>query len=60
MVSYCIPSKMPLITLEEEIDLTAVHADLVNIEERIVQATSKHNEFLKELGLPPLPIANEG
>ena len=47
-------------TAEEEIDLTAVHADLVNLEERIVQATSKHNEFLKELGLPPLPIANEG
>ncbi len=47
-------------TAEEEMDLTAVHADLVNIEERIVQATSKHNEFLKELGLPPLPIANEG
>ncbi|NMW19837.1 MAG: hypothetical protein HKK66_12660 [Chlorobiaceae bacterium] len=49
-----------MITLEEEIDLTAVHADLVNLEERIVQATSKHNEFLKELGLPPLPLANEG
>jgi len=60
MGSYCIPCKMLLITLEEEIDLTAVHADLVNLEERIVQATSKHNEFLKELGLPPLPLANEG
>ena len=47
-------------TAEEEIDLIAVHTHLVNIEERIVQATSKHNEFLKELGLPPLPIANEG
>ena len=45
-------------TAEEEIDLTAVHADLVNLEERIVQATSKHNEFLKELGLPPLPVGN--
>ena len=43
-------------TAEEEIDLTAVHADLVNIEERIVNATNKHNQFLKELGLPPLPI----
>jgi len=47
-------------TAEEEIDLIAVHTDLVNIEERIVKATSKHNEFLKELGLPPLPLANEG
>ena len=45
---------------EEEIDLIAVHTDLVNIEERIVKATSKHNEFLKELGLPPLPLTNEG
>ena len=47
-------------TAEEEIDLIAVHTDLVNIEERIVKATNKHNEFLKELGLSPLPLANEG
>ena len=45
-------------TAEEEIDLTAVHADLLNIEERIVKANNKHNEFLKELGLPSLPIGN--
>jgi type I restriction enzyme M protein len=43
-------------TAEKEIDLTALHADLVNIEERIVKSTNKHNEFLKELGLPPLPV----
>ncbi len=43
-------------TAEEEIDLTALHADLVNLEERIVNATNKHNEFLKELGLAPLPV----
>ena len=47
-------------TAEEEIDLTAVHTDLVNIEERIVQATNKHNEFLKELGLALLPLAKQG
>ncbi|NTW87931.1 MAG: type I restriction-modification system subunit M [Desulfobulbaceae bacterium] len=45
-------------TAEEEIDLTAVHADLVNLEERIVKATNKHNEFLKELGLAPLPLGS--
>ncbi|MEI7788669.1 MAG: type I restriction-modification system subunit M [Chlorobiaceae bacterium] len=47
-------------TAEEKIDLTAVHTDLVNIEERIVQATNKHNEFLKELGLALLPLAKQG
>jgi len=40
---------------EEEIDLDAVHRDLVAIEEEIRAATAKHNEFLKELGLPLLP-----
>jgi type I restriction enzyme M protein len=42
---------------EEEIDLKAVHADLVNLEEKISDATMKHNEFLQELGLPVLPLA---
>ena len=46
-------------TAEEEIDLTALHADLVNLEERIVNATNKHNEFLKELGLDPLPVGKQ-
>lgn len=41
---------------EEEVDLAAVHADLVEIEKRIGEATKKHNEFLKELGLPTLPF----
>jgi type I restriction enzyme M protein len=40
---------------EEEIDLTANHAKLMNIEKEIQSATAKHNEFLKELGLPLLP-----
>ncbi len=40
---------------EEEIDLAATHAELVEIEKTIRTATAKHNEFLKELGLPPLP-----
>lgn len=40
---------------EEEIDLKAVHSDLVNIEKKITESTNKHNEFLKELGLPLLP-----
>ena len=40
---------------EPEIDLAANHAKLVEIESTIVRATAKHNEFLKELGLPPLP-----
>jgi type I restriction enzyme M protein len=40
---------------EEEIDLKAVHTELVLLEEQINEATEKHNGFLKELGLPPLP-----
>jgi len=40
---------------EEEIDLEATHARLVQIENAILAATAKHNEFLKELGIPPLP-----
>jgi type I restriction enzyme M protein len=40
---------------EEEIDLAAVHADLVAAEGKIAEATRKHNEYLKELGLDPLP-----
>jgi len=43
---------------EAEIDLPATHAKLVEIENSIQTATSKHNEFLKELGLPPLPSAD--
>jgi hypothetical protein len=27
--------------------------------ERIVNATNKHNEFLHELGLAPLPLVNQ-
>jgi type I restriction enzyme M protein len=40
---------------EEEIDLGAVNAELVSLEKKIEAATKKHNEFLKELGLPLLP-----
>lgn len=40
---------------EEDIDLAAVHRDLVDIEDRIAKATSAHNVFLAELGLPLLP-----
>ncbi len=40
---------------EQEIDLAKVHAELVAADIKIKAATAKHNEFLKELGLPPLP-----
>jgi type I restriction enzyme M protein len=41
---------------EVEIDLRATQAGLVGAERDIVAATAKHNVFLKELGLPPLPV----
>jgi type I restriction enzyme M protein len=40
---------------EAEVDLAGTHAELVRIEDDICKATAKHNEFLKELGLPLLP-----
>ncbi len=40
---------------EKEVDLRAVNAELRALEQNIVTATKKHNEFLKELGLPLLP-----
>jgi len=40
---------------EVEVDLQATNAELVRIHETLLSATAKHNEFLKELGLPPLP-----
>ncbi len=45
---------------EEEIDLAATHQALVEIEKRIGEATNKHSGFLKELGLPPIPLAKSG
>jgi type I restriction enzyme M protein len=41
---------------ETEVDLAAVQASLVAIDERVKQATALHNGFLRELGLPPLPV----
>jgi type I restriction enzyme M protein len=42
---------------EVEIDLGTTHQQLMQIETTIQAATRKHNEFLKELGLPLLPGA---
>jgi type I restriction enzyme M protein len=42
--------------VEPEIDLAAVHRELVRIEQDIQRATATHNEYLKELGLAPLPM----
>ena len=39
---------------EEQIDLLEVNKQLQAIEKEIKQARDRHNEFLKELGLPPI------
>lgn len=39
---------------EQEVDLAAVHAQLVEVEKRITSAAKTHNQFLKKLGLPTL------
>ena len=44
---------------EEIIDIHKVNTELVDLEKNIVNATNKHNEYLKELGLPPLPLTSQ-
>jgi type I restriction enzyme M protein len=44
---------------EVAIDLSATHKELVEIEKRIRESTAKHNAFLKELGLFPLPASDK-
>lgn len=43
-------------TAETEIDLAATHDELVVIDQKIQAATLRHNEFLRELALAPLPV----
>ena len=42
-------------TAEEEIDLQAVNATLVDVQQQVTRTTQTHNQFLQELGLPLLP-----
>ncbi len=39
---------------EPEIDLAAVHTQLLDIEKRVTDAADTHNQYLKELDLPPI------
>jgi type I restriction enzyme M protein len=39
---------------EEIIDLKKVNANLMDIEKKAKDAANRHNQFLKELGLPPI------
>jgi type I restriction enzyme M protein len=39
---------------EEIIDLKAVNEKLIDIEKKAKEAADRHNQFLKELGLPPI------
>ncbi len=39
---------------EVQINLSAVHKELIEIERQTQESTAKYNVFLKELGLPPL------
>lgn len=39
---------------DEIIDLKAVNNELINIENKAAEAANKHNQYLKELGLPPI------
>jgi type I restriction enzyme M protein len=39
---------------EEQIDLFEVNDQMVELEKEAKKARDKHNEYLKELGLPPI------
>lgn len=52
-----IPRYVSTAQVEAEVDLKATHEELVKIEDEIRKATIKHNEYLKELGLSPIPLA---
>ena len=40
---------------EEIIDIQVVNEELISLEKGMAKAKEKHNKFLEELGLPPLP-----
>jgi type I restriction enzyme M protein len=44
---------------EVEIDLAETHNKLVDVEKMISRARAKHNQFLEELRLPPLPSSQD-
>ncbi|MDE0242991.1 MAG: type I restriction-modification system subunit M [bacterium] len=44
---------------EVEVDLSSTHKELVEIEKQIGESTARHNAFLTELGLPPLPAQDK-
>lgn len=43
---------------EEQIDLSAIHKELIEIERQTQESTAKHNVFLEELGLSTLPTSD--
>jgi len=42
---------------EEAVDLDIVHRQLTELQEEIRTAAQKHNSYLRELGIPALPVA---
>lgn len=44
---------------EEEVNLASVHERLSDLQAQISSAAEKHNGYLQELGLPPLPLGSE-
>lgn len=44
---------------EEEVDLASVHKRLSDLQAQISSAAETHNRYLRELGIPPLPLGFE-
>jgi len=44
---------------EEKVDLTEVNKELMALEDKIIASNNAHNEFLKDLELPLLPLVNK-
>lgn len=49
-----IPRYVSTAVTEETIDMQAVNKQLIDIEKKAKDAADKHNQYLKELGLPPI------
>jgi len=44
---------------EEPVDLKQVHKELADLSDQVAEATGRHNSFLRELGLPELPLSSK-
>jgi|GEM_PF-5359380 hypothetical protein len=47
-------SPMPFLSKCTRVEMTSRYMLLVEVEKKIAEAKAKHNQYLSELGLPPI------